>query len=59
MKLWEMPLMFQEMLTGIDQAENYHHPERNAREKEKHPEKVSAMEKTGRDRNHVPARLGK
>ena len=44
---------------GVDQTENDHHPERHAREKVKHPKKVDAMQKAGRDWDRVPARLGK
>jgi hypothetical protein len=39
----------------IKKAEDQHHPERHAREKEEHPEEIGAVEKRGGDGDDVPA----
>ena len=43
----------------IDESQNHRDPKRNTREKIKHPEEVRAVQKGGRDRDDVPARVGK
>ena len=43
----------------IDETENQHHPERYARKKVKHPEKVNAVQNGGGNWEHVPARVRK
>ena len=44
---------------GIDKTENQHHPKRYAREKVKHAEEVNAVQNSCRDRDNVPACVGK
>ena len=39
----------------IDESENQHYPERDAREKVKHAEEVDAVQNACRDRDGVPA----
>ena len=43
----------------IDKTENEHHPQRQAREKIKHPEKVNTVHQGGGNRQRVPARVRK
>src|ERR1700738_3717657 len=40
---------------GIKKDEDQDHPQRDAREKEEHPEEIGAMEKRGRDGDNIPA----
>ena len=43
----------------IDEAQNEHDPERDARKKIKHPQEVSGVKKSGENRDRVPARVRK
>src|SRR5207245_10293998 len=40
-----------------NEAENQHHPERRVRVQKEQPQKIGEMEKAGRRRQHVPARV--
>ena len=43
----------------VDQTEDEHHPKRDAWKKAEHAEEVSAMKKSGENRDRVPPRVNK